>query len=89
MTEDISPTLSVDNYTIERVSEGYGIFTKTEQGGKEWIATTSDPVTGMRIVEGLILVEMKRFYYPESTPVMNTKSGNPLPPFLKKGAEKL
>jgi hypothetical protein len=41
----------------------------------------------MKIVEGLILVDMKRFYHPDSTPIMKSAGAdkNPLPPFLKKG----
>jgi hypothetical protein len=87
MTEATKTTLSVGNYSIESETTGFVIYAETERGAKEWVAKTLDPETAMRIVEGLILVEMKRFYYPESDPTFKDQVGNPLPPFLKKGSE--
>ena len=78
-------TLSVGNLSIESSSTGFAIFSVGEFGDKTWIATTSDPEIAMKIVEGLILVGMKRFYHPDSTPTMKSADANPLPPFLKKG----
>ena len=83
-----SPTLSVGNYTIELSPGGFGIFASDDFGDRQWVATAPDPEVAMKIVEGLIMVEMKRFYHPESAPVFKTTEGKPLPPFLKKGAEK-
>lgn len=87
MSED-KPTLSVGNYTIEMAPGGFGIFAADELGDKQWIATAPDPEVAMKIVEGLILVEIKRFYHPESAPVLKGKEGKPLPPFLRTTAEK-
>jgi len=87
MIEAPKSTLSVGNYSIESERTGFVIYAETEPGAKEFIANVLDPEVGMRIVEGLILVEMKRFYYPESDPTIKDQSGNPLPPFLKKGSE--
>lgn len=81
-------TLSVGNFSIESVSGGFAIFTTDEFEDKTWIATAQDPELAMKIVEGLILVDMKRFYHPDSAPTLKTADANPLPPFLKKGTEK-
>lgn len=82
------PTLTVGNYIIESAAGGFGIFATDELGEKHWVATAPDPEIAMKIVEGLIMVEMKRFYHPEATPIFTTEEGKPLPPFLKKGTEK-
>jgi hypothetical protein len=81
------PTLSVGNFTIETVDGGFAIFAIDDFEERSWIATAQDPETAMKIVEGLILVDMKRFYHPDSTPIMKSAGAdkNPLPPFLKKG----
>lgn len=82
-------TLQTGKYTIEFSSSGTAIFTIDDFGDKKWLATTTDPDTAMVIVEGLILVEHKRFYHPEANPVLRDKENKPLPPFLiRNGAEK-
>jgi hypothetical protein len=86
MTKE-SPTLTVGKYSIESAEGGFGIFAVGEFDNKEWVATAPDPELAMKIVEGLIMVEMKRFYHPEATPVVKGAEGKPLPPFLKKGPE--
>ena len=83
-----NPTLSAGKYNIEMVKGGFGIFITDELDDRQWIATASDPEVAMKIVEGLILVEMKRFYHPESTPVLKGTEGKPLPPFLKSTAQR-
>jgi len=83
--ENSGPTLSVGNFTIEGSEGGFAIFAVDEIGEKEWIATAPDPEIAMKIVEGLIMVDTKRFYHPESQPTFSTTEGKPLPPFLKKG----
>ena len=77
-------TLSVGKFSIEPSPGGFGIFAADELGDKEWIATAPDPELAMKIVEGLILVDMKRFYHPDSAPVLTGADAKPLPPFLKK-----
>ena len=86
MSEE-SPTLSVGNYVIESTDGGFKIFSVDQIGEKEWVATTSDPEIAMKLVEGLLMVEMKRFYHPDATPVFKSAEGQALPPFLKKGTE--
>jgi hypothetical protein len=73
MTEENS-TLRTGNYSIE-VSNGPSIVYKIEEksGAKEWVCTCPDPEAAMLVVEGLILVENKRFYYPESTPKLQVE----------------
>lgn len=85
---DESPTLAVGNYSIELISEGFGVFNTDEFNNKERVAIVLDPEVGMRVVEGLILVDMKRFYHPEAAPVISSAEGKPLPPFLEKVASR-
>ena len=77
-------TLSTGKYHIE-FDNGPSIIYKFDDGGnKIWVATAPDPNTAMQIIEGLILVEHKRFYHPEATPTVTTEDSKPLPPFLKR-----
>jgi hypothetical protein len=80
-------TLSTGKYEIELDQNGVVIFTVSERGEKQWLATVLDPETATNIVEGLILVEHKRFYRPEAAPIFNTVDveDKPVPPFLTKG----
>lgn len=89
-------TLSVGKYTLETSSEATHIYALDDIGTKSWIASTLDPEMGMKIVEGLILVEIKRFYHPDSTPTLKMegaeeakKEPGPEVPFLNlKGSNK-
>lgn len=69
--EQEGQTLRTGNYTIE-VSNGPSVVSKIEpeSGHKDWVCTCPDIDSAMIVVEGLILVENKRFYYPESTPTI-------------------
>lgn len=78
-------TLSTNKYTIEFSDGPSKIFAFDASGQKSWVCSASDPATAMKIIEGLILVEHKRFYYPESTPQVKIEKGTPVPSFLKKG----
>jgi hypothetical protein len=81
--EDVE-TLSTGNYTIE-LSKGSTQIYKTDNGVREWIAATTDPDRAMTIVEGLILVEHKRFYHPEATPQLTVENKiSAVPSFLKR-----
>jgi hypothetical protein len=85
-------TLSTGKYDIEFGEKGTNIFTTdAESGQRQWMATVSDPETATKVVEGLILVEHKRFYRPEAAPVFHTveNKDKPVPPFLTKGTETL
>ncbi len=88
MSENEGPKLSMGNYVIEPSPGGFGVFLIDEFKDKQWLATSPDPEIAMRIVEGLVLVEAKRFYHPEATPVLKSESDQPLPPFLRTVAEK-
>jgi len=85
MTESNGPTLSVGNYSITQSAGGFGIFLSNELTEDQWVATAPDPEMAMKIVEGLVMVEMKRFYHPESAPILKGADSKPLPPFIKKG----
>ncbi len=78
-------TLSTGKYSIEQSDGAAIVYAENERGDKEWLASTTDLVRAMEIVEGLVLVEMKRFYYPESGPDVTTNEKSKLvPPFLQK-----
>lgn len=77
-------TLSTGKYTIELDRGATQIFAQNEMGLREWVASTTDPNRAMEIVEGLVLVEMKRFYHPDSQPSVKSEGENPVPPFLRK-----
>ncbi len=61
-------TLSTGKYTIEFSNGPSAIYKFDDDGNKTWIASAGDPQVAMEIIEGLILVEHKRFYHPEATP---------------------
>lgn len=82
-----SKELRTGNYTIE-LSDGPSIVYKLEQGGaKEWVCTCPSPDAAMTVVEGLILVESKRFYHPEATPTVKFDEQKETPDFLKQKAD--
>ncbi|KKM98442.1 hypothetical protein LCGC14_1157930 [marine sediment metagenome] len=66
-----SKSLRTGNYVIE-LSDGPSVVHKihAKSGHKDWVCTCPDPEAAMVVVEGLILVENKRFYYPGSKPTM-------------------
>lgn len=66
-------TLSTGRYSIEFSDGPSHVYKKDEEDNKIWVCTTTDPEAAMVIVEGLILVEQKRFYYPESKPQVDTE----------------
>jgi len=61
-------TLATGNYTIEFTDGPSHVYKFDENKNKIWIASASDPEIAMEIIEGLILVEHKRFYHPDSAP---------------------
>lgn len=80
-----SSTLSTGKYTIE-LARGSSVVYKFDDGGnKIWVCSAPDPQIAMEIIEGLILVEHKRFYYPDSAPKIGSAETTKItPPFLKK-----
>ena len=85
--------LKTGNYEIEFSNGPCKIYrVGPDEGPKEWVCTCPDYEIAMGIVEGLILVEHKRFYHPESTPKMDfqrKKEANHsltgIPPFFTTG----
>jgi hypothetical protein len=89
--EQEKKTLRTGNYTIE-LSDGPAVVHKLHPGTghKDWVCTCPDIDSAMIVVEGLILVENKRFYYPESTPTMKfdeAKGDSADPSFLKRKSD--
>jgi hypothetical protein len=71
MTEEETSSVRTGNYVVE-FSDGPSVVYKLEpeSGHKDWVCTCPDPDSAMIVVEGLILVENKRFYYPDSGPTV-------------------
>jgi hypothetical protein len=84
MSSEETTQLTTGKYTIKQDKGAAVIYTTDEGGEMRWLASTTDPNKAMEIVEGLILVEHKRFYKPEATPVFVSGNDRPLPPFLKR-----
>ncbi len=81
-------TLKYSNYTIEITETGFGVFAEeTGSQEKEWVCTAADPQVAMSIIEGLVLLEHKRFHYPDSEPTFQSGNDKPLPPFLRKASQ--
>lgn len=76
-------TLSTGKYEIELKAGITQIYTKDEEGRKIWVCATTDPEKAMDIVEGLILVETKRFYKPEASPKISSEGNEKIPPFIR------
>ncbi len=78
--------LSVDQYTIDLDAAGCKIYKLGKEGQKTFICgEIGDPKTAMEIIEGLIMVEYKRFYYPDSKPTFEKDAVSPktaVTPFL-------
>ncbi len=87
MNIENTPTLAVDKYTIDLDAAGCKIYKLQKEGQKTFICgDIGDPQTAMEIIEGLIMVEYKRFYYPDSQPTFEQKQEAPEEkkiPFLK------
>lgn len=80
---DNKSTLSTGKYTIEISAGPSSIYRVDEDGNKVWIGSATDPQLAMDIIEGLILVEHKRFYHPEAGPVISAGNTKISPPFIK------
>jgi hypothetical protein len=83
MMNDKPATLKTGKYVVD--IDGGGTHVYAVDPEKRWIATVSDPQTAMDVVEGLIMVETKRFYHPGTKPVFKTEEEKAQPPFLKIG----
>lgn len=85
MVDQGGGTFRAGQYIIEQQSgAGYGtaiIYWLDEEGAKQWVATTTDIDQAMLIVEGLMMVKIKRAHYPQSTPVINYETTDSTTPF--------
>jgi hypothetical protein len=81
-SKESKSTLSTGKYTIELSNGPSAVYKIDNEGNKIWVCSASDPQVAMDLIEGLILVEHKRFYYPDSTPSIGMSGTTP--PFLKK-----
>ena len=77
-------TLKTGKYTIKLNSEAPQVYAVDEAGTEVWLATVKDLDVATTIVEGLILVETKRFYYPESGPKFSPEETKSIPSFLQR-----
>ncbi len=81
------PKLSVNKYTIDLDAGGCKLYRLHDEGHKTFICgEISDPQIAMEIIEGLIMVQYKRFYHPDSQPTFEQKedaSKAPVIPFLQ------
>lgn len=89
MNKNDNSTLAFGQYTIELSNGPSNVYRIDNENIKQWVATCPDPEMAMSVVEGLVLVEQKRFYYPESKPKVNFESNvekdkKPIPSFLQR-----
>ena len=85
MSKNLDSTLKTGKYTIRISAGSVGIYALDEAGNEKWLAAAADVDIATNIVEGLILVETKRFYYPQSGPDIKPNVEKTTLPFLKKG----
>ena len=77
-------TLTHGNYTADIERDGCAIYVTKEDQKIFLCGGIADPELAMSIVEGLILVEAKKFYHPEATRAVTMADGETVPHFLKK-----
>ena len=78
MDTENKPKLSVDKYTIDLDTAGCKIYKLHEEGHQTFICgEIANPQIAMEIIEGLIMVEYKRFYYPDSLPTFEQEEKKP------------
>lgn len=76
--------LTHGKYTIDIAPNGCVVSVIDEDQKIPLCGGIQDPELAMTIVEGLILVEAKRFYKPDAERVVTTQTGKPIPHLLKK-----
>jgi len=77
-------TLTHGNYTIDIDRGGCTVYVLQEDQKIFICGGIADPELAMTIVEGLILVEAKKFYHPEAERAVTMTDGETVPHFLKK-----
>lgn len=76
-------SLQHGKYTIDITPKGCTVSIIEEDQKVPLCGGISDPELAMTIVEGLILVEAKRFYMPDAGPDVKMQDGETVPEFLK------
>ena len=77
-------SLQHGKYTIDIAPTGCVVSVIEEDQKIPLCGGIQDPELAMTIVEGLILVEAKRFYKPAAERVVTMQDGKTVPHFLKK-----
>jgi len=77
-------TLTHGKYTIDIEGGGCVVYTLENEQKIFLCGGIVDPEIAIDIVEGLILVEAKRFYHPEAAPDVTMVDGETVPHFLKR-----
>ncbi len=77
-------TLTHGKYTIDIVRGGCAVYTLEDDQKIFLCGGIADPELAMTIVEGLILVEAKKFYHPEAKRDVTMVDRETVPHFLKK-----
>jgi len=77
-------TLQQGNYTVD-IESGGCVVSKIEGDQKIFLCGgIGDPELAMTIVEGLVLVEAKKFYHPEAARTVTMADKETVPHFLKR-----
>jgi len=77
-------TLTHGNYTIDIETDGCVVSLIKDNQKIFLCGGIGDPELAMTIVEGLILVEAKKFYHPEAERTVTMHDGETVPHFLKR-----
>ena len=78
-------TLTHGKYSIDIGRRGCSIYVIEAEQKIFLCGGIGDPELAMTIVEGLLLVEAKRFYVPEAARAVTMSDGETVPHFLKVG----
>jgi hypothetical protein len=76
--------LTHGKYTIDLGSGGCSVYTFKGDQKVFLCGGIADPELAMAIVEGLLLVEAKKFYAPDAARTVTVEDGETVPPFLKR-----
>ena len=80
----IEGNLTHGKYTIDIESGGCAVYSIDNEQKVFLCGGIADPELAMSIVEGLLLVEAKRFYVPEAKRDVTMSDGETVPHFLKR-----
>ena len=77
-------TLTHGKYTIDIERGGCAVYAVEDDQKIFLCGGIADPELAMSLVEGLLLVEAKRFYHPEAERAVTMSDGETVPHFLKR-----